>query len=457
MDRAELSRLLGAEGLLAEPRDVVVDEREPARFIDAFTDAVASGGTVFLADPTWGERERAQFNALISAPEPTSNIQRPTPNAQRPATGHPASPEFSAIDHWSLAIGHSAAARPGHSRARLRGGLGWLCIPTGGSSGNIKLARHDEETLAAAVKGLCTHFGVTKINVVGLLPLHHVSGLMAWMRTVLTGGTYVSANWKDVEAGGRPALPAVGGDWFLSLVPTQLQRLLGDPEALDWLRGFRAVFVGGGPAWPELVEAGARARLPLAFSYGMTETAAMVTALRPEEFFVGKRGNGAVLPHARLALIDGDRIAIAGASLFRGYWPETRADEPWFTGDRGRFDEDGSLHILGRRDALIITGGEKVDPAEVEATLRETGRFSDAVVIGVPDAQWGEVVVACYPAADQAGVPVDGDQVINSHLCAHLAPFKRPKRYIAIADWPRNALGKVNRAALRERVLDLRG
>ena len=420
MDRAELSRLLGCEGLLAESRDVVVvDEREPGRFIEAFTDAVAAGGTVILADPTWGERERAQFNALVSRRSSTSA---------------------------SDSIGHSLP----------QGGRGWLCIPTGGSSGNIKLARHDEETLAAAVNGFCAHFGVTKVNVVGLLPLHHVSGLMAWMRTVLTGGTYVPAKWKEVEAGAPPALPAVDGDWFLSLVPTQLQRLLGDPEAMDWLRGFRAVFVGGGPAWAELVEAGARARLPLAFSYCMTETAAMVTALRPDEFFAGGRGSGAALPHARVALDDAGRIVIESASLFRGYWPDLRTEGPWFTEDLGRVDEQGSLHVLGRRDALIITGGEKVDPAEVEAALRATGRLSDVAVIGVPDAEWGEVVVACYPEADNTDRAVEENPVINSHLLDHLAPFKRPKRYIALADWPRNAQGKVNRATLRERVLDLR-
>ncbi|HEY8932318.1 MAG TPA: hypothetical protein VIM44_03285, partial [Rariglobus sp.] len=157
MERVDLIRLLGAEPLLAEPRDVVVEAREPADFIARFTDAVAAGGTVFLADPAWSQAERAQFNALIG--------------------------------HWSSDIGHSRAGR------------GWLCIPTGGSSGAIKLARHDEETLFAAVNGFCAHFAVKKVNVVGLLPLHHVSGFMAWMRTVLTGGVYLPASWKAVEAG----------------------------------------------------------------------------------------------------------------------------------------------------------------------------------------------------------------------------------------------------------------
>ena len=401
MERADLIRLLGAEPLLAEPRDVVVEARDPTAFIEQFTEAVASGGTVFLADPAWSQTERAQFNALIG--------------------------------HWSLDIGHSRAGR------------GWLCIPTGGSSGAIKLARHDEETLSAAVNGFCAHFAVKKVNVVGLLPLHHVSGFMAWMRTVLTGGAYLSASWKAVEAGARPALPTGGGDWFLSLVPTQLQRLLGDREAEDWLRGFRAVFIGGGPAWPELVEAGARARLPLAFSYGMTETAAMVAALRPDEFLAGGQGSGASLPHARITLADEGRIVIDAASLFRGYWPGTREAGPWDTEDVGRFDDHGSLHVLGRRDALIITGGEKVDPAEVERVLRGTGQFSDVAVVGVPDPRWGEAVVACYPAEfPPADLPAV-ERVLGSHLAVH----KHPKRYVGLDRWPRNAQGKVNRAELR--------
>jgi O-succinylbenzoic acid--CoA ligase len=406
MERAELSRLLGAS-LLAFPATagIVVAEREPALFIARFTEAVTAGGPVFLADPSWGEVERAQFLALIS--------QTPLPS-ESPVDGQRSYPE-----------------------------RGWLCIPTGGSSGNLRLARHDSATLAAAVRGFCTHFGVTQVNAVGLLPLHHVSGLMAWLRTVMTGGTYLPWSWKAVETGERPALPAGQGDWFLSLVPTQLQRMLGDSAAEAWLREFRAVFVGGGPAWPELVEAGARARLPLAFAYGMTETAAMVTALRPEEFLAGARGCGAVLPHARLEWADGDqeRITIGGTSLFRGYWPETRTGDWWATEDLGRWDRFGSLQVLGRRDALIITGGEKVNPAEVEAALLATGQFVDVVVVGLPDARWGEMVVACYPAGD-------GPLQTEPELL-QLAAFKRPKRYVAVPNWPRTAQGKVNLSALR--------
>src|SRR4029077_18639896 len=127
-------------------------------------------------------------------------------------------------------------------------GRGWLMIPSGGTSGQLKFARHDEETIAAAVGGFCSHFQVARVSCVGVLPLHHVSGLMAWMRAALTGGKYLPWDWKRLERGDRPA--RMPESCFLSLVPTQLQRLLSSSEAVAWLRGFDAVFVGGGPLWP---------------------------------------------------------------------------------------------------------------------------------------------------------------------------------------------------------------
>jgi O-succinylbenzoic acid--CoA ligase len=229
----------------------------------------------------------------------------------------------------------------------------------------------------------------------------------------------------------------------LSLVPTQLQRLLALPTAVEWLRGFRIIFVGGGPVWPELADAAAQAQLPVSLSYGMTETAAMVAALRPAEFLAGARSSGGALPHARISLTAEGLVKIAGDSVFRGYFPgETNAHE-FVTEDLGRRDEHGQWHVLGRRDAVIITGGKKVQPAEVEAALRASGEFSDVAVVGVPDAEWGQVVVACYAAAGRAP-----DLARVAASLESLAAFKRPKRLVAVANWPRNAQGKLNRAAL---------
>jgi O-succinylbenzoic acid--CoA ligase len=320
---------------------------------------------------------------------------------------------------------------------------GWLLVPTGGTSGRVRFARHDESTLGAAVDGFTRHFGLTRVNALGTLPTHHVSGLMARMRAAATGGDYLPADWKELEAGNLPALPARDDGWVISFVPTQLERLLRRPAAIDWLRSFRIIFLGGAPAWPDLLDRAAEARLPVSLSYGMTETAAMVTALRPADFARGERSSGTAVPHARVSIQPGGVIRVAGESVFRGYWPELRTERFHDTSDLGRLDAEGQLHVLGRADEVIITGGEKVDPREVEAVLRATGEFDDVVVLGRPHPEWGAEVVAAYPAGKSPDLAK-----VRATLEKSLAPYKRPKDYVAVKDWPRSAAGKINRAAL---------
>ncbi len=367
--------------------------------------AESAGPQVFLCDPAWTPAQRARLRELQALPD------------RRPAgeTG------------------------------------GWLGIATGGTSGGLRFARHDEHTLGAAVTGLRAYFGLDCINALDVLPPHHVSGLMARIRAAATGGRHVPWSWKQLEAGDLPALEATTDGWVISLVPTQLQRLLAVPATVAWLREFRIIFLGGGPAWPDLLDAAARAKLPVAPSYGLTETAAMVTAVRPGEFLAGERSAGRALAHARVTITGEGVVRVAGASLFRGYWPEWSDEGSWATEDLGVMDERGCLRVLGRRDAVIITGGKKVQPAEVETALRAELGLRDVVVIGVPDPEWGEAVVACYPAA---AVPtVDLSRVVLPTL----APHQRPKHWLAIDAWPSNAQGKVNRAELRDAVRRLRG
>ncbi len=387
MERAELRRLVKATGC-----------------------AVERGGLVFLCDPKWGAEERAQLEEIF------------------------------------------AGVKRGAGEER-----GWLCVPSGGTSGRLKFARHDERTLGAAVSGFCGHFGLKRVNAVDVLPAHHVSGLMARVRCAATGGRHVGWSWKELEAGVRPELTAEADGWVLSLVPTQLQRLMGSAAAIEWLRSFRVIFLGGGPAWAELTEAAAKAGLRVSLCYGMTETAAMVTALRPEAFATGVRSCGTVMPHARVEIVDdvtgtvlpaGETglVRIGGESLFLGY-VAARAMEGarvFVTEDLGRLDAAGRLEVIGRRDAVIITGGKKVFPAEVEAVLRASGEFTDVSVIGVADAEWGQRVVAFYPADGKAPEMRRVEAALEA-----IAGYKRPKAFVAVAVWPRNEQGKVSRDALR--------
>lgn len=399
MERARLVELLDRRSnLKANAGPTVVTATDAARFMADFSAAVAAGGDVFLADPAWGEAERRELAELLRRP--------PEPRA---------------------------------------GDRGWLMVPTGGTSGGLRFARHDLGTVGAAVEGFRAHFGVNKVNAVGVLPLHHVSGLLAWLRGVLSGGEYRGLAWREVEAGPWPELPARPDGWFCSLVPTQLERLLRLPGAVAWLRGFRGVFIGGGPSWPALLERAAEARLPLLLSYGMTETAAMVAAQRPGDFAAGDRSCGTALPHARLEIGADGAVVIRADSLWRGYYPGWREPGPLVTPDFGALDAAGRLTLRGRGDGVVISGGEKIQPEEVEAALRATGQFADVAVVGVADAEWGSRLVALYPR----GAPPDM-AVVAETLSGQLARHKHPKAFVAVADWPRNAQGKLNRARLAE-------
>ena len=389
MERSELAGILGARESGAQGIPRCVEDADPARFMRLFAQAVADGGDIFLGDPSWRSAERGHLARLLGSVE--------------------------------------------------GGERGWLMIPSGGAGGGLKFARHDGATVAAAVRGFCAHFEMETVHSVCVLPLHHVSGFMAWMRSALTGGRFVPWAWAEIEAGRFPE--GTFGDACISLVPTQLQRLLSSPEAVRWLRGFRIVFIGGGPAWEGLLDEAARMELPLSPSYGATETAAMVAAQRPGEFLAGPRGCGTALPHARIDIAEGV-VRVSGESVFRGYFPEFREERSWTTGDLGSVDPRGNLTIHGRLDDLILTGGKKVAPAEVEEALRSSGEFEDVAVIGLPDPEWGQVVVACHPAARSL------DHRRIDEALSRLASFKHPKRYACIAPWPRNTQGKVNRAAL---------
>jgi O-succinylbenzoic acid--CoA ligase len=389
VERGELAAILGV-ARSAQKADALVMDAAAEVFMASVARAISGGNDVFLGNPSWGEKERAEAKRIVSE----------TPSGDR----------------------------------------GWLMIPTGGSGGRIKFARHDAATISSAVAGYRAHFGIERVNSVCVLPLHHVGGLMAWMRSAVSGGSFQLLAWKDLEAGKFSA--EIPENACLSLVPTQLQRIISSEHAVAWLRRFKVISIGGGPSWDGLIETAASLSLPLSPGYGATETAAMAAAVTPAEFLDGMRGCGRALPHARIELLDGT-VVVTGPSVCRGYYPDWDGSRTWSANDLGSFDSRGSLHIGGRRDDMITTGGEKVSPAEVEDALRSSGQFKDVAVLGVPDPDWGHAVVACYPA--EMG-PVRAD-LVESALSS-LASFKRPKWYAPVSPWPRNAMGKIDRSEL---------
>ncbi|MGD1862447.1 MAG: AMP-binding protein, partial [Leptolyngbyaceae cyanobacterium] len=342
-----------------------------------------------------------------------------------------------------------------------------ILIPTGGSSGDIRFAVHTWETLSASVQGFCQHFNCATVNAYCLLPLYHVSGLMQAMRCWLTGGQLVVQPfqaWLQCGAISQmiPSECAVGSSSsFLSLVPTQLQRSLqADWNTAAWLRQFTAVLLGGAVPWPSLLALGRELRLPLAPTYGMTETASQVATLLPSEFLSGHTGSGRALPHAQLTIQDATgcdlppgtvgAIAIQAQSLALASGTAT-ITPPLRTGDLGYVDQAGFLHVVGRETSLIITGGEKVQPEEVEAAILATGLVRDVAVVGLPDTDWGErvVAIAVSTVADNRDATVT---TLHQRLRSQLSSYKVPKQWCFWPTLPRSAQGKLNRSLLQQQV-----
>lgn len=399
------------------PLRVILAEREPVQFLARFFAACTAEVHVFLANPDWSQTEWQQARAIVQPDRiwgEASALSAPAPT----------------LRSLSSDIGLPEAAWPVLPQSLIM-------VPTGGSSGQIRFAMHTWETLIASVHGFQQHFGVSQINSICVLPLYHVSGLMQAVRSLSTGGSLAIVPFQQLQAGKLDSLDPA--HWFLSLVPTQLQRWLETNTSLAWLTRLQAILLGGGPAWSELLEHARQRRLPLAPTYGMTETASQIATLKPAEFLLGLTGCGCLLPHAQIEPRSG-LLTICAQSLALGYYPQ-RFSTPEFQPDDIGYLNDGYLHIVGRQSDKIITGGENVYPAEVEAALRATGFVHDVCVIGIPDRQWGQAIAAIY-VADAARTEIEA--------ALTLSRFKRPKHWILVDRLPRNAQGKLNRQQVRQ-------
>ncbi|HEU0025175.1 MAG TPA: AMP-binding protein [Thermoleophilaceae bacterium] len=258
------------------------------------------------------------------------------------------------------------------------------------------------------------------------LPLHHVGGLAVLIRSVLNRTTTLIHERFDVRR--VMASLQAGEATLVSLVPTMLARLRD--AGLREAPGLRAVALGGGPVAPDLLEWAAGAGIPVVPVYGMTETASQVVAGIP----------GRALRGVQLRVDEAGEVLVRGPMVARG----AAGEDGWLrTGDRGRLDSRGRLHLEGRIKDLIVTGGEKVAPPVVEAALAAHPAVADAGVVGVPDAEWGEVVTAFVVLRE----PVQ-PAALRAWCRERLAPHEVPKRVVAVDELPRNAAGKLVRDRL---------
>ena len=324
---------------------------------------------------------------------------------------------------------------------------------TSGTTGRPKGAVLSHGNLVFSAETLARAWGFTKDDVLlHMLPLFHTHGLFVAAHCVIaSGSSMVLIDAFDPAA----VIAALPESTVVMGVPTHYVRLLAEPAFdSEATRGVRLFTSGSAPMLVATHgEFRARTGQVILERYGMTETC-MLTS-NPLD---GPRRPGTVglpLPGVEVRLSDGDPggIEVRGPNVLAGYWrrPELRSteftDDGWFiTGDLGHVDADGYLEIVGRSKDLIISGGLNVVPKEVEEVLDSLDGVLESAVVGRPDADFGEVVVAVV--VGEPGVTVD-PEVLRLKARERLAGFKVPKQVLVVDELPRNALGKVEKARIR--------
>ncbi|WP_277555624.1 class I adenylate-forming enzyme family protein [Halobaculum limi] len=356
-------------------------------------------------------------------------------------------------------------AAPDGSVPSVRWGRGdhLLMLFTSGSTGDPKLVPLTMGNVLASATASAFRLGVLPDDrYLATLSLHHTGGIMPLYRAALYGTSVVLRRKFDAGAAVDDIrrYEATG----VSLVPTMLKRMLDARGTLP--DSLRTVLLGGAPAPDALIERCRNYSVPVHPTWGMTEAASQLATAPPDEAFAQVGTVGRPLLWVDVAVCDADgtplptgetgELVVAGPAIADAYYDDPEATAAAFTdggalrtGDVGYRDEDGFIYLLNRLDDRIITGGENVEPGEVAATLREHAGIAEAVVVGIPDEEWGERVAAMVVADDPDLTTED----VEAFCRERLAGFKIP-RTIAFADeLPRTVSGTVRRPEVRDRLV----
>jgi long-chain acyl-CoA synthetase len=355
------------------------------------------------------------------------------------------------------------------------GALAWLFY-TSGTTGRPKGVMLSHDNLCAMAQSYALDVDRPAADQTSLYaaPMSHGAGLYNLIFTRL-GARHVIPASGGFDPAEIETLAARFGNLVMFAAPTMIKRMVDHARHSGFDgQGIRTIIYGGGPMYAQgLAEARAQFGDRFAQIYGQGESPMTITALHRDMLADHTQPNAAAR-HAsvgiamsgvelRITGADGTslppgqpgEITLRGATVMRGYWdaPEATAAalrEGWLhTGDIGVLDADGFLTLTDRSKDLIISGGSNVYPREVEEVLAHHPALSEVAVVGVPDPEWGEAVVAC--AVLRAGAEVAADD-LRAYCRAHIAAFKIPKRVVFYDSLPKNNYGKVLKTELRARL-----
>ncbi len=306
-------------------------------------------------------------------------------------------------------------------------------IHTSASSGMPKAAMHSFSNHWHSAMGSAANlpFGPGDCWLLSL-PLYHVGGYSMLFKCLLGGGALAVPSPEASLAESLASLPVT----HLSLVPTQLYRMLRADGGPERLRRLKALLLGGSAVSEPLLREAIREKIPLYLTYGSTEMSTQITT-SPTPVTSAQGDSGVVLPYREVAIAADGEILVKGESLFMGYLDdgalrEVRDAAGWFhTGDMGELSEDGRLTVLGRKDSMFISGGENIHPEEIEKALCSIEGIEEAVVVPAPDAEYGMRPVAWIKAGNNA----PGDAAITASLKSSLGRLKTPVALHRVQEW----------------------
>jgi o-succinylbenzoate---CoA ligase len=405
------------------PAPVALDAANTSLTVEMAHALIALGTPVLLLHPQLTGRERRTILEDTGSP-PVVDAGWPGDPDARPL---PPDPDPPPTDDRPLAIVH-----------------------TSGSTGRPRGVILSRRAFAASATASAANLGWRDDDRWLLrLPVAHVGGLSILTRSLLARRTVVLAG--DARPADLLATIERENVTLASLVPTLLTRLLDLEPPRRPPPSLRAVLLGGAAASPALLARAADRGWPVLTTYGLTEACSQVTTQDYGTVNRGQLGAGRPLPRTEVRIDDDGQILIRGPTLMTGYVSPPGVEAPfveggWFpTGDFGRLDDAGNLHVTGRGVHRIVTGGENVDPLEVEQTLERLAGVRQACVFGVPDAEWGHVV--CAAIVPDRELDLDLDQ-LRAEVEGALAPFKRPRRIAVVDELPMLESGKVDREAV---------
>jgi O-succinylbenzoic acid--CoA ligase len=289
------------------------------------------------------------------------------------------------------------------------------------------------------------------------MPLHHVGGASILLRGAIYGMPVELHPSFDPHRVNR-AIDARRVT-IVSFVANMLQRVLEDRDFAPFPDTLRCILLGGGPLPHALSQCCRDLRVPLAPTYGMTETASQIATAAPgADVPAGSVGRPLIGAELRIvdtrgeacAPTDTGRIQVRGPVVSPGYLDEpTRSTTSWFdTGDLGSLDESGDLYVLGRADDTVISGGENIHPSEIERVLEAHPAVLETCAFGIADERWGQSLHACVRL--RAGAQI-AERHLRAHCAEKLARFKVPQRVHVVDDFPRTPAGKIARRSVADR------